>query len=256
MKKNLIITLTATILLTISPLFQACSQEEVGIEQVRNEEILLFQTEIQELFSHVSEAMRGNTANKASKLKEVFKNVLWSTYESQDSFDSFDLQYKRMSTGSSLTKASEYTELQKLIYSFDTYEEAVSKLNQKLEEGQGNEVEQQTYVVMIGILNLFNEHPDEFEKFFRTKGEGEKRAKKCGWWESWGECASGIIGGALEGIVGGCTSVGGTAAIVGAIGGPFTAAKGAVVGCIGGGVVGAVYGGLNGATGNCDGCGE
>jgi len=256
MKKNLIISLTAAILLSISPLFQACSHEEVLIERAPNESLFLFQAEMDDFFSSIDQAIKTNAAGDKFSLKQLFKDVVTNKYTSQDALDNFDHQFKRLSKGFTPNSKSEYTDFQKLIFSFESYEEAVSVLNQKIEEGEGDEIQLQSYTVMVGILNLFNEHPKEFEEFFRTYEEGEKRAKKCGWWESWGECAAGIAGGVLEGIVGGCTSVGGTAAIVGALGGPFGTAKGAIVGCIGGGLVGAIYGGLNGATGNCDGCGE
>src|SRR5690606_10464741 len=77
-----------------------------------------------------------------------------------------------------------------------------------------------------------------------------------GWWDSWGECAAGVVGGYLTGGTAGCVGVGGLGAVVGGaagmgIGSVPGSVVGGVGGCIVGGVAGAIGGALTGAATFC-----
>ncbi|MDO5077885.1 hypothetical protein [Corynebacterium sp.] len=64
-----------------------------------------------------------------------------------------------------------------------------------------------------------------------------------GWWDDWGRCAAGTVGGTGTGAIAGA----GTAAGIGAVGGPW----GVGAGAIGGGIAGGISGGLTGAAASC-----
>ncbi|MCC5919036.1 MAG: hypothetical protein JJU02_17100, partial [Cryomorphaceae bacterium] len=62
-----------------------------------------------------------------------------------------------------------------------------------------------------------------------------------GWWNTWGRCATGILGGAATGTALGCGSFGGVGFLIGGVHGAATGcALGIIVGGIGGAATGAV----------------
>ena len=79
----------------------------------------------------------------------------------------------------------------------------------------------------------------ESVNIFNAKTEGEDG----GWWDSWGQCVAGTVGGYFTGAVAGC----GVGAAVGSPGGPL----GIGIGCAAGGATGAVGGALTGAATFC-----
>ena len=84
-------------------------------------------------------------------------------------------------------------------------------------------------------------------KSFGANGKDEEKveADDCsGWWDCWGRCAAGIVGGAGLGALGGAAVAGGGSTVVLPIVG--TVACGTV-----GAVAGGVFGGLAGASQSC-----
>lgn len=254
MKKNKLLIYCSAILLSFSFAFQACTPEEVKLTENEISYFDLYKAEVNEILSLLDQGIEAQKGQKRIKFKNIFEQSIRGKYQNQEALANFDQRYEEVKSLESLEKAEEYSDFQKLIFSFNSYEEALSTLQQMLENEEGSPAQLEATYALIGIIQLFNEHPIELEEYFRTY-EGEKRAK-CGWWESWGECAAAIIGGAFEGAAGGCLTAGAVGLTYGALGGPVSSAKAGIIGCIGGAVVGAVAGGINGSVGNCDGCSE
>lgn len=77
----------------------------------------------------------------------------------------------------------------------------------------------------------------------RISAADENGYVNYGWWDSWGKCAAGTVGGTGTGAIAGAGSMAG----IGALGGPW----GVGAGAIGGGIAGGVSGGLTGAAASC-----
>lgn len=95
-----------------------------------------------------------------------------------------------------------------------------------LYEGAINFLEENTYLfIPVSEYEIFN----------------SSNIKACSWWDRWGKCAAGTIGGAIAGGLSGCA---------------VSAVPTAGFGCPAGAIVGAIGGGLTGAASSCDGCTE
>ena len=257
MKKNLIITLTAAILLSISPLFQACSHEEVKAEASENLYLNNYRSNLSEIFESLNQDLATVTKVQDLKFKHLFASALERKYQDKEILERYFQTYRLAKSGNNglIQKSEENTNFKDLMLSFDSYEEALSTLNHLIEEKAAEEWQIEFYVVMIELLDHFNQHQNFYSEYFSEYKEDEKRAKNCGWWQSWGKCVSGTIGGALTGGMAGC----GVGAAVGAavVGPPsLLSIAGAIAGCEIGGAIGLVSGALEGAAGSCDGCDE
>jgi hypothetical protein len=74
----------------------------------------------------------------------------------------------------------------------------------------------------------------------------------CDFWNEWGECITGVVGGAITGATIGCGAIGSVGGIIGSgICGPPCGAVGAVAGCLGGAIAGGIAGGLSGGADHC-----
>lgn len=103
----------------------------------------------------------------------------------------------------------------------------------------------------LDMLNIKNSEMNFNEKsVITTYGNGKS------WWDRWGKCAAGVVGGYLTGGTAGCVGVGGLGAVVGGaagmgIGSVPGAVVGGVGGCAVGGAIGAIGGALTGAATFC-----
>jgi|SRR5690606_6780442 len=107
----------------------------------------------------------------------------------------------------------------------------------------------------IASLDMLQQKDAEFNKIglssTTTFGNGTS------WWNRWGKCAAGVIGGGVTGGLVGCAGIGGLGAVVGGaaglgVGSVPGAVVGGVAGCVVGGVAGWIGGALTGAATFCD----
>lgn len=97
-----------------------------------------------------------------------------------------------------------------------------------------------------GTLNFFDENQNLFLSQDQDQFIAAAHLKGCGWWQKWGKCVAGTLGGYYGGALAGCAVGGGV--------GATAAGVGAVPGCAVGAAVGAIGGALTGAASSCDGC--
>lgn len=90
-------------------------------------------------------------------------------------------------------------------------------------------------------INFYHEYQDLFIPVETPYSVVDLEFKKCSWWDRWGKCAAGTIGGAITGGLSGCA---------------VSAVPTAGFGCPAGATVGAIWGALTGAATFCDGCTE
>lgn len=129
--------------------------------------------------------------------------------------------------------------------SFNNFESYASFLDVKFDEISNGEIDTQdkdyllTYITVFKQTLLFIESNQDL-----FKSKISKIAEEDSWWDSWGQCAAAISGGAVTGA----TTLGLAGAAVGTVTLP-------VVGTVAAGTVGAVGGAIGGAlTGAATGC--
>ncbi|MEM8892781.1 MAG: hypothetical protein AAGD28_32670 [Bacteroidota bacterium] len=256
MKKNLIISLTAAILLSISPLFQACSHEEVKAEATENLYLDNYRSNLSEIFESLSQDLATIDKVQDLKFKHLFASALEHTYQDEEILERYYHTYKQAKIGNNglIQKSEENIAFKELMHSFDSYEEAISTLNRLIEERAAAEWQLAHYAVMIEVLDFYNTHQEFLTEYFMEHLGKRAYQKSCEWWRSWGKCISGIIGGALNQGLAGC-GVG--AGIGAAVSGPpsHLSIAGATIGCQVGASIGFVSGALEGASSSCgEGC--
>lgn len=115
--------------------------------------------------------------------------------------------------------------------------------------------------LLIDNIDFMIAFVDWMETLDNENNKSNLKSDCDGWWSCWGQCAAGIIGGAITGAIGGCGVGGAVGAAAGAaiaaipsagIAAPVGAGVGAVVGCGAGAVAGVIGGGLTGAAASCD----
>lgn len=234
-----------------------------SINQVEVDESVNFQEFQQTLNAVFMEATKRiernpfvNPNTVALNLKEAYIDVLGD--------DANMVQFKRgreevTSGNSEASDKLAYTQIETLsetiIRSSSSPVEALDKFDEYLSDDGLSDQERIELIAGKEFILFLTSNSKVIEQSFtkdllaRVTGEEEEREESDpqeddeGWWESWGRCAAGTVGGAITAGAAGCWG--------GATSGIWVGPKGAVTGCAVGGTVAAIGGALVGAQQAC-----
>lgn len=159
-----------------------------------------------------------------------------------EAFASFKNSFAKIST-SNLREANELTDFQQIaaneiiesVYSFSSLEKFKESLDVKFSGYHTMDLAEEDKEFILSFITIYKasleflaENPD---LFLEQSADG----RRLGWWEDWGKCAAGTIGGAG----------------LGALGGAAAGSAVPVLGTTAGGIIGGISGGLSGAAASC-----
>ncbi|MEM6800577.1 MAG: hypothetical protein AAF696_04185 [Bacteroidota bacterium] len=257
MKKNKFLIYCSAILLSFSFAFQACTPEEVKVHTPKAQYLIEYEQNLSEIFQIVDREMKRTPKGTKLQVKSLFeKAVNQITNDTQDHNTFKEAFTHAASFGSNqISKVELNTELQELISTYETYDEAIKDMTYRAEFTSEEDPQKIFYIAMTDVLVLLNNHRDLVIEFIA----GERKnllLMKCSWWKKVGKCAAGIIGGALTGTIGGCVAGASVGAKLGLVGGPQGSVAAGAGLCVAVGVAGGIAGGFTGAAASCDGCDE
>ena len=255
MKKNLIITLTAAILLSISPLFQACSQEEIQEPKKSSLFIEELEMNLELMFQEVGAKLQQWEKGDKLKFKHIFSAAVKKVYPGLEAQDIFEESFRKAKARDIRAKAEiTHPELVELFEQSESYEVAYEGVLNLIDQAEEETQNMYDYMAMREVLAFLEVNQEVITDYFYELREEGKMAKGCGWWKSWGKCLSGIVGGTITGSITGCVAGGVIAGQAGVVGGPIGVAGAAASGCTVVGIWGGIAGGFTGAAASCDGC--
>lgn len=247
MKKHIIIIFASLCILSSS--FYACTQEGPKVENQENLELDNFEADLHAVFSLVSKDIPKRKTLKKQQLTALFLSSVLDVFPDPTAEKRFKESYLKAISGLEVKrqKSNSSHELAKLVQSFTDERHALEALNALISSDDGSVEQKQAFIILKETVAFFTQHSDIFSTYFsNTSKKSSYQKTGCTWWDSWGSCATGILGGAISGASAGCTA--GEAA--GSSAGPDASE----VGCVIGGTIGAVAGGIVGAAENCIGC--
>lgn len=254
MKKHIVIILTTTFLFTFSSIFYACTQDDPVEEIERTVELDNFEEDIQAVFKVINQDIIHVPSARKIKFNSLFLKAVTEVFPSSTTQASFQSTFTTAEKRSKRQKDIAPTDLERLIASFEDENQAIQVLNSRIESSGFTLEEKQEFIALReSILFITANRELLSEHMAYLQGKKKSTLAKCGWWESWGNCASAVIGGAISGASSGCAGGAAVGAGVTLATGPGVVA-GAITGCKIGAAVGAIGGALEGAAGNCDGC--
>lgn len=247
MKQHILIIFASLCILSSS--FYACTQDSPTIENQENLELDNFEADLHAVFILVSKDIPKRKTLKKQQLTALFLSSVLEVFPGPTAEKRFEQRYLKALTGSEINrqKSNSSDELDNLIQSFTDERHALQALNAQISSDDWSLEQKQKFIILKETVLFFSQHSAVFSAYFSKKSQKSRYQKTgCTWWDSWGSCATGILGGAISGASAGCTA--GEAA--GSSAGPDASE----VGCVIGGTIGAVAGGIVGAAENCIGC--
>jgi hypothetical protein len=233
----------------------SCSDSEISESRVEDRYVAL-----EKLLTSDYNALAAGLRNKKTDFsnKQSVTTIAFEQYrESSDSYRAFIVNYERASNVST-TRTFSYavlstiqeTKIKEIVASANIYTSSAefkSYLDNQFEKIFKSSIDNTdkdfllTYIISYKTTLTFLENNSDL---ILSSQAGGRTEKKESWWNSWGKCAAGIVGGAgsvgLGGFLGGAAVGTVTLPVVGTV-------SGAVVG----GVGGAIFGGLAGAASAC-----
>lgn len=258
-------------MLTIAVALHSC-QGLVDIDEYSEVDFIeTFKSQLQETLGKASDIIDKEENPSVYIIQGSLKTAYKDVFGDYTNIDQFSFEKKELNNSLRLDSNSQsmnlkHNSLQMMIKNSDSSEEFINKLEGLLSNSNLEEKERLNYIALKETISFFDKYHEIVSNSINpslvvnssSDGEGDSGSGDGGdsggsdsdaqddegWWETWGRCAVGTIGGYYTGALAGCGIVGGVGA---AIGGPPGAAGGCAVGVI----VGAIGGALTGAATFC-----
>lgn len=206
-------------------------------------------TELLSSLNYIADDLRAKKANFDSKdiVEESVKKLYKNNNDAVELFKKYYIQTDNKKSTRKLLSIGVENEIETQLQNSETPEDFLKFLNTKFEEVNLSNIEssEKDYLLQSLIIykvsteflckNIDLVNQSEVQAKLGTKGVLGGKPRSMIWWERWGKCAAGTIGGAG----------------LGALGGMAAGSAVPVVGTIAGGIAGAIFGGLGGASAGC-----
>jgi hypothetical protein len=195
----------------------------------------------------LNKALKSNNEYTQEELSDIFidelenKNVETVVFDENHMNPEFSADYNMISN--QIVASKEYNSPQ-------SYKDMLNDLKSNLNQYDLTTNERLLMKDNIKFMHRFVLWMEEVDRVHSP--DIETKCTICDFWNDWGECIVGVVGGAITGATIGCGAIGSVGGTIGAgICGPACAGAGAIAGYLGGAIVGGIAGGLNGAADHC-----